>query len=87
MLVIVRWSLMTTIRWSDKHNLNATSNAVDDFLLEILEVSKRHDMQICSEDHHSCFIIEKGNDNLGFLFGADIGSSIPCTLVVTDDSE
>ena len=87
MQVIARWSLMTTSRWSNKHNLNATSNAVDDFLLEILEVSKRHDMQICSEDHHSCFIIEKGNDNLGFLFGANIGSSIPCTLVVTDDSE
>ena len=42
-----------------------------EFMLEIAEVCKKHNLSIAHEDGHGCFIIEKYNDdNIQSLFNA-----------------
>jgi len=58
-------------RWSQKREENHENLKIDKFLLEIIEVCKKHDMSISHEDGHGAFIIEKASDdNFDWLMNA-----------------
>lgn len=61
-----------TERWS--HDKYVELKKVDDFLNEIIEVSKKHGMSISHEDGHGSFIVilNKDDDCYSWLFNANV---------------
>ena len=44
-------------RWNSSRGQNVTNKRIDEFLLDIEAVCRRHDMSLSHEDSHGAFIV------------------------------
>ena len=64
-------------RWDEEQSCNVESEKIDEFLLEIMQVCKKHNLTIAHEDYHGAFIIEgESESNLEWINNAHIGESV-----------
>ena len=59
-------------RWNTTNRKNETNKKIDDYLNEIIEISKKHGFSISHQDRHGSFEIRKYDQSLTeWLLGAN----------------
>lgn len=70
------------MRWCQFSKKDVYNPKVNAFLKEVLDVCKKHNMEIWDADHHNGLVIEEYSKGYSCLADADIGKSIE-----TEDAE